>query len=59
MDVLQANASAVPDYSVGHVAKALDNMKVTAPAAATVPRRLPSTPQTEAPLPLSRPQPSS
>jgi hypothetical protein len=36
MDALQADASAVSDYSVDHVANALVNMQVAAPAAATV-----------------------
>jgi hypothetical protein len=37
MDELQADASTIPDDSVDHVANALANMQVTAPAAATVP----------------------
>jgi hypothetical protein len=36
MNALQADASAVPDDSVEHVANALVNMQVTAPAATTV-----------------------
>jgi hypothetical protein len=41
MDALQADASAIPDDSVDHVASALVNMQVTAPAAATVPASTP------------------
>jgi NAD-dependent DNA ligase len=37
MDALQADAFAIPDDSFDHVANALVNMQVTAPAAATVP----------------------
>jgi hypothetical protein len=37
MDALQADASAIPGDSVDHVANALVNMQVTAPAAVTVP----------------------
>jgi hypothetical protein len=44
MDALQADASAIPDYSVDHVANALVNMQVTAPAAATVPASAPIDP---------------
>jgi hypothetical protein len=41
MDALQADASAIPDESVDHVANALVNMQVTAQAAATVPASTP------------------
>jgi hypothetical protein len=41
MDALQADASAIPDDSVDHVANALVNKQVTAPAAATVPASTP------------------
>jgi hypothetical protein len=44
MDALQANASAIPDDSVDHVANALVNMQVTAPAVATVPASTPVDP---------------
>jgi hypothetical protein len=44
MDALQADASAIPDDSVDHVANALVNMKFTAPAAATVPASTPVDP---------------
>jgi hypothetical protein len=37
MDALQADASAIPDDGVDHVANALVNMQVTAPAAVIVP----------------------
>jgi hypothetical protein len=37
MDAFQADASAVPEDSVEHLAIALVNMEVTAPAASTVP----------------------
>jgi hypothetical protein len=36
MDALQADVSGFSDNSVDHVAKALVNMQVTAPAAATI-----------------------
>jgi hypothetical protein len=44
MDALQADASAIPDDSVDHVANALVNMRVTASAAATVPASTPVDP---------------
>jgi hypothetical protein len=44
MDALQADASAIPDDSVDHVANALVTMQVTAPAAATVPASTPVDP---------------
>jgi hypothetical protein len=44
MDALQADASTIPDDSVDHVANALANMQVTAPAAASVPASTPVDP---------------
>jgi hypothetical protein len=44
MGALQADAPAVPDYGVDHVANSLVNMQVTAPAAATVPASTPVDP---------------
>jgi hypothetical protein len=44
MDVLQADAFAIPDDSVNHVTNARVNMQVTARAAATVPASTPVDP---------------
>jgi hypothetical protein len=44
MDTLQADASAIPDDSVDHVANSLVSKQVTAPAEATVPASTPVDP---------------
>jgi hypothetical protein len=53
MDALQADASTIPDDSVDHVANALVNMRVTAPAAATVPASAIAAPSAAAIIPAS------
>jgi hypothetical protein len=44
MDALQADASAIPEDSIDHVANSLVNVQVMAPAAATVPASTPVDP---------------